>query len=138
MPQELEDQIVMRTRRDDGQSHLKSPSEPTQPTNTDKRKVMNSKLQSEAYEQLANKKYSRTGRKLARATAIGLVALAVCFQVRPGLASGNNPVTRPLIVVQGHLTITVDSTGAYDFTDWGWATHTGLYSNSGSGVLDLA
>lgn len=39
------------------------------------------------------------------------------------------------------MTITVNPlTGAYTFTDWGWATHTGLYSNSGSagpGGIDL-
>jgi len=34
------------------------------------------------------------------------------------------------------MTLVVDSTGAYTFTDWGWATHTGLYTNSGRGTLD--
>lgn len=76
--------------------------------------------------------------KLIRTTAIGLMALAFCFSDRPAVASPNNPVTRPLLVVAGHLTITVDPlSGDYTFTDWGWATHTGLYSNSGTGVVNL-
>jgi len=37
------------------------------------------------------------------------------------------------------LTIVVEPlTGSYHFTDWGWATHTGLFTNSGSGVVNLA
>jgi hypothetical protein len=71
-------------------------------------------------------------------TVIGLVALAVCLLVRPVAASTANPVTRPVIVIEGHMTLVVNSAGAYQFTDWGWATHTGLYSNSGSGIIDLA
>ena len=78
-----------------------------------------------------------TGRPI-RMTVIGLVALAVCLLAGPVAASTVNPVTRPVIVIEGHMTLVVDSTGAYHFTDWGWATHTGLYSNSGSGTMDLA
>lgn len=78
-------------------------------------------------------------RRLTRTTAIGVTALAVCLMARFAVASLDNPVTRPLKVAEGHLTIVIDPvTGDYQFTDWGWATHTGLFSNSGSGVLNLA
>lgn len=91
---------------------------------------------------LTAKKQGVSAGGLARITAIGILALAVCLLVRPALASLDNPVTRPLLVIEGHITITVNpATGAYSFTDWGWATHTGLYSNSGSagpGGLNLA
>ncbi len=74
-------------------------------------------------------------------SCIGWLALAACLLALPTVASLSNPVTRPVLIIEGHLTITVDPvTGAYTFTDWGWATHTGLYSNSGSagpGGLDL-
>ncbi|HWW02076.1 MAG TPA: hypothetical protein VNZ64_20415 [Candidatus Acidoferrum sp.] len=77
-------------------------------------------------------------RRLTRPTVIGITALALCGLVRPAGASLDNPITRPLIVVEGHLTIVVNPlTGAYHFTDWGWATHTGLFTNSGSGVVNL-
>lgn len=79
--------------------------------------------------------------KLTYTTVISLLALATCLVARPAAASLNNPVTRPVLIIEGHMTITVNPlTGAYSFTDWGWATHTGLYSNSGSsgpGGLDL-
>jgi hypothetical protein len=76
--------------------------------------------------------------RLTRTTVIGLVALGICLLVRPVTASTSNPVTRPLIVIEGHMTLVVDpQTGDYQFTDWGLATHTGLYSNSGSGIIDL-
>lgn len=72
---------------------------------------------------------------------MGALALAACLLGQPAWASLGNPVTRPVLIIEGHMTITVDpKTGAYAFTDWGWATHTGLYSNSGSsgpGGLDL-
>ena len=75
--------------------------------------------------------------KLTQTTTIGL-ALAICLLARLALASPDNPVTRPLRVVEGHLTITVDpTTGAYEFTGSGIASHTGLVSTIGSGVLDL-
>jgi len=77
--------------------------------------------------------------KLTRTTVIGLFALALCLLAQPAKASLDNPVTRPLKVLEGHLTITVDPlTGDYEFTDWGWATHTGRFTNSGSGVVNLA
>jgi len=77
--------------------------------------------------------------RLTRTTTIGFLALAGCLLAQPTVASLENPVTRPVKVVEGHLTITVDPpSGAYHFTDWGWATHTGLFTNSGSGVLSLA
>lgn len=70
---------------------------------------------------------------------IGSVALAVCLLVRPAVASLDHPVTRPLIIIEGHLTLVVNPvTAAYHFTDWGLASLIGLYTNSGSGVLDLA
>ena len=76
--------------------------------------------------------------RLTRTAVIGLVAVAVCLLALPAMASLDNPVTRPLKVLEGHLTIVVDPvTGAYEFTDWGWATHTGRFTNSGSGVLNL-
>ncbi len=75
--------------------------------------------------------------KVTRTTVIGLAALAGCLLAWPQSARADDP-TRPLIVVAGHLTITVNPlTGDYTFTDWGWATHTGLFSNSGSGVVNL-
>jgi hypothetical protein len=76
--------------------------------------------------------------KLTRTTVIGLFALAVCLLAQPAKASLDNPVTRPLKVLEGHLSIDVDPlTGAYEFTDWGWASHTGLFTNSGSGTVNL-
>src|SRR5260370_16610883 len=81
----------------------------------------------------------RNAVRLTRTTVIGIVALAVCFLGRPAMASLDNPVTRPLVVVEGHLTIVVaPATGAYEFNDWGWATHTGLFPSTGSGVVNLA
>ena len=73
-----------------------------------------------------------------RTPVIGLLAVASFLLAQPTVASLENPITRPVKVIEGHLTITVDpDTGAYEFTDWGWATHTGLFTNSGSGVLNL-
>ncbi len=72
--------------------------------------------------------------KLRRTAAVGLMAVALCLLARPVLADLADPVTRPLLVVEGHLTITVElATGAYTFTDWGWASEVGLFTNSGSG-----
>jgi hypothetical protein len=109
----------------------------------DERKVMiNSKLataQDGIYGPLTEKEYGMNAGRPTRTTLIGIITLAACLLVRPAVASLDNPVTRPLIVVEGHLTIVVHpATGAYEFTDWGWATHTGLFTNSGSGVLNLA
>ena len=78
------------------------------------------------------------GPRLARTTAFGLVALVVCLLAWPAMASLDNPVPRPFKIVEGHLTLVVDPTGDYQFTDSGFATLIGLYTNSGSGVLDLA
>jgi hypothetical protein len=81
---------------------------------------------------------SKIGR-LARTTVIGIVVLVVCLLAWPAVGSLDNPVTRPFKIIEGHLTLIVDpATGDYQFTDWGWATAIGLYTNSGSGVLDLA
>jgi hypothetical protein len=30
------------------------------------------------------------------------------------------------------------TTGAFQLTDWGWASHTGLFTNEGTGILNLA
>jgi hypothetical protein len=83
-----------------------------------------------------------TAGRLIGATVASIVALSVCLLAQPVMANVQNPVTRPLKIVEGHLTITVDPfTGAYEFTDWGWATLIGRYSNSGSagpGGLDLS
>jgi hypothetical protein len=77
--------------------------------------------------------------RFARATVIGIVTLVICLLVRPEVASADDSVTRPLKIVEGHLTVVVDpATGDYQFTDWGWATLIGKYTNEGSGVLDLA
>jgi hypothetical protein len=85
------------------------------------------------------KEDSTNAGRLVRTSFMSIVIVAVCLLVRPAAASLDNPVTRPFSVIEGHLTIVVNPvTGAYHFTDWGWATHTGLYTNSGSGVLDLA
>jgi len=54
------------------------------------------------------------------------------------MASTQNPVSRPVKVIEGHLTITIDQAGNYVFTDWAWASHTGLATNSGAGALDMA
>ncbi len=78
--------------------------------------------------------------KPIRATVISVLALAACLLTPPAGTTTDDPITRPLLVVQGHLTITVDLTGAYTFTDWGWASEVGLYTNTGSGgpgALDL-
>ena len=76
--------------------------------------------------------------KLTRSALIASVVIAACLLVRPTTASLSNPVARPVKVLEGHLTITVDlSTGEYEFTDWACASHTGLNTNSGAGVLDL-
>jgi len=81
------------------------------------------------------------GRVLAT-TLMAIVCVALCLLVRPARANLSNPVTRPLKIIEGHLTITINpDTGAYQFTDWGWATCIGRYSNTGSagpGGLDLA
>jgi hypothetical protein len=67
------------------------------------------------------------------------VAGAIVIVAFTGMASVGNAVTRPLKVLEGHLTIVVDPvTGAYHFTDWGFATHTGRFTNTGSGVVNLA
>ena len=77
--------------------------------------------------------------RFARKIVFGLAALAVCLLTAPAVASANHPVTRPLNIIEGHLLLVVDPvTGAFDFTDWGWATEIGKYTNSGSGYLDLA
>jgi len=69
---------------------------------------------------------------------VGLIAVAICLLARPAIA-GENRVTRPVRVIEGHMTITVDPvTGAFVFTDSVWATHTGLATNSGSGFVNLA
>jgi hypothetical protein len=58
---------------------------------------------------------------------------------QPASASVDNPVTRPLKIVEGHLTLVVDpATGDYLFTDWGGGALIGKYAKEGSGVLDLA
>jgi hypothetical protein len=68
-----------------------------------------------------------------------LIILAASLLVRPALASPGNPVTRPVKVIEGHLTITIDpQTGNYHFTDSAWATHVGLAPNTGAGMLDLS
>ena len=72
-------------------------------------------------------------------TLIGTLGLAACLTIEPALASLDKAVTRPVKVVEGHLTITIEPvTGEYEFTDWGMATHVGLVTNSGAGVLNLA
>jgi len=78
-------------------------------------------------------------RKLIQSILIGLITVAACLLARPVAADPGQQVPRPVKVLEGHLTITVDmQTGEYEFTDWAWASHTGLNSNSGAGVLDLA
>jgi hypothetical protein len=108
-------------------------------------KLMNTKFaaaqaQVQIHGQLTEKKERINAGRLTRTTIAGIVALAIYFLAQPVVANPANPVTRPLKIVEGHLTITVYPTGAYEFTDWGWATLIGKYSNSGSagpGGLDL-
>jgi hypothetical protein len=103
----------------------------TRTTNQTERKSMKSKL--------AGQENSMNTRRLTATTAIAIVALAACLLVRPAAASLDNPVTRPVKVIEGHLMIVIDpQTGEYQFTDWAWATHVGLALNSGAGVLDLS
>ena len=93
----------------------------------------------EPHRALTSQKDGITIRRLARTTVLGILGLAVCLLAKPATASLDHPATRPFMIVEGHVTIVVDPvTGAYDFTDWGWATDIGHYSNSGSGLLDLA
>ena len=68
-----------------------------------------------------------------------LAAIVVCALVLPVPASTKNPVTRP-VKIHGHATVTVVDplTGECQLTEWGQATHTGRYSNTGSTVMDLA
>jgi hypothetical protein len=80
-----------------------------------------------------------TAKRLIRTGVVGVLALSACLLARPAMASLDNPVTRPFHILEGHVTIVVNpATGDYQFTDWGWATQIGLYSNSGAGILDLA
>ncbi len=82
---------------------------------------------------MAAQKRASNAQDVRRRSMIGVLTLAACLLSQPAWASLSNPVTRPVLIVEGHLTITVNlSTGAYTFTDWGWATHTGLYANTGS------
>jgi hypothetical protein len=88
---------------------------------------------------LTQRKNLPSAGRLTPTRVFGLLALATCLLARPALGSLQNPVTRPLHVVAGHLTLTVNpATGAYEFTGSGNATHTGLAATYGSGVLDLA
>ena len=67
-----------------------------------------------------------------------VTTLAVCALVLPALASLDNPVTRP-VKIHGNMTIVLNPrTGSAQFTDWGESTHTGLYTNSGWGVMNAA
>ncbi len=67
-----------------------------------------------------------------------LVVIAACAIALPLLASIKNPVTRPLRI-QGHCTVVVDlSSGEYELTEWGEATHMGRYLNTGSGDMNVA
>ena len=76
---------------------------------------------------------------LTRTALIATIMMAAWLPIQPAMASVDNPVTRPVKVVAGNLTITVDPlTGDYEFTDYGFATHVGLVTNSGAGVLNLA
>ena len=76
---------------------------------------------------------------LTRTALIATIMMAAWLPIQPAMASLDNPVTRPVKVVGGNLTITVDPlTGDYEFTDYGYATHVGLVTNSGAGVLNLA
>lgn len=75
--------------------------------------------------------------QLPSVKTISAVALALCILAQPAVASGKNPVTRPLRV-WGNLTMVVEPlSGVYVFTDYAEATHTGRTTNSGSGVIDL-
>ena len=80
----------------------------------------------------------KSTRTITHNALITAFILAACLVVRPAAASLKNPVTRPVKVIEGHLTITIDpQTGEYEFTDWAWATHVGLAPNFGAGFLDL-
>jgi hypothetical protein len=85
-----------------------------------------------------NNKLDNLTKILKPTPVLGTIALALCFLVQPAVASPGNPVPRPVKVIEGHLTITINpQTGAYQFTDWAWASHVGLSTNSGAGFLDL-
>lgn len=76
-------------------------------------------------------------RKLTQSLLLTGVILGAGLFGGPAPANAGNQVPRPVKVLEGHLTITIDqATGEYEFTDWAWASHTGLNTNSGSGILD--
>jgi hypothetical protein len=65
-------------------------------------------------------------------------AIAACAVALPLSASIKNPVKRP-IRLQGQCVVVVNpSSGAYEFTEVGQATHTGRYINTGTGLIDPA
>jgi len=65
----------------------------------------------------------------------GLV-LAVCLLGLPVLAGQGDPVTRPHMV-SGNATMVMNpQTGAWQMTDWGQATHVGLWTDTASGWMD--
>jgi hypothetical protein len=66
-----------------------------------------------------------------------MVSAAAFLLAMPGFGQPGNAVPRPLKVLEAHMTITVDPEGNYDFADEGLANHTGRFSNTGSGVVDL-
>jgi hypothetical protein len=62
-----------------------------------------------------------------------LVALAVCTLALAAVGRGNNPIARPFEIT-GQTTWAFDmSTGKWEASDSGVATHVGKYSNHGSG-----
>jgi hypothetical protein len=86
-----------------------------------------------------NNKFNNVTKILKATIILGIIALGLCFHAQPTMASPGNPVTRPVKVIEGHLTITIDpQTGAYQFTARDWASHVGLSANSGAGFLDLS
>jgi hypothetical protein len=63
---------------------------------------------------------------LRNLTLIGIVTMA-CLLARPAAVNADNQVPRPVKVLEGHLTITVDAlTGEYEFV------HLWFELNSGS------
>ena len=78
------------------------------------------------------------GLKLTGTSKSAMISAAALLLAIPGFGQPGNAVPRPLKVLEAHLTITVDEDGNYEFTDEGLASHTGRFSNTGSGVVNLA
>lgn len=65
-----------------------------------------------------------------------LVALAACALALVALGSAKNPVTRPMKADANAIITLHFDTLTWEMSDWGEATHLGLWTDTGSGELD--